>query len=143
MRIIDRFSQEHQQFVGELDRLKEHVDAGGEVASAIIAARALAAPLLKHAENEEALLFPDLVERLGRTSSPVTVLQEEHVILHGQVDRLTAEPTAEDFAKVFAAFDRLLREHILKEEDVVFPMSAALLGDARLREMDQEITAAV
>ena len=143
MRIIDRFTQEHQQFVGELDRLKAHVDAGGDVASAIAAARTLATPLLKHAENEEALLFPDLVERLGRTGSPVTVLQEEHVIIHGQVDRLTAEPTAADFAKVFAAFDRILREHILKEEEVVFPMSASLLGDARLQEMDQEIAAAV
>ena len=44
---------------------------------------------------------------------------------------------------MFAAFDRILREHILKEEEVVFPMSASRLGDARLQEMDEEITAAV
>lgn len=142
MRIIDRFSAEHATYTEQLDRLVRLVDEGGDVAVAIAAARALATPLLKHAENEEVLLFPDLIARMGG-EGPVQVLQEEHRIIHGQVSRLTGEPTRADFAAVLAAFDKLLREHIAKEEDVLFPMSAELLGDARLREMDAEILAAV
>ncbi|HVR88485.1 MAG TPA: hemerythrin domain-containing protein [Candidatus Limnocylindria bacterium] len=142
MRIIDRFSAEHVAYTEQLDRLVRLVDEGGDVAVAIAAARTLATPLLKHAENEEVLLFPDLIARMGG-EGPVQVLQEEHRIIHGQVSRLIGEPTRADFATVFAAFDKLLREHIAKEEYVVFPMSAELLGDARLSEMDAEVSAAV
>lgn len=144
MRIIDRFSREHDTFLGQLDGVRAEVDRGGDVGAAIERVRVLAAPLLRHAENEEALLFPELVERLGgHEGGPVQVLREEHVIIHGQVDTLAADPARAEFDRVFAAFDRLLREHIVKEEDILFPMSAELLGDERLREMDAEIAAAI
>ena len=144
MRIIDRFSREHDAFLVELDGLRAEVARGGDVGAAIARVRVLAAPLLRHAENEEVLLFPDLVERLGgHEGGPVGVLREEHVIIHGQVDTLSADPARAEFDRVFAAFDALLREHIAKEEDVLFPMSAQLLGDERLRQMDEEIAAAI
>lgn len=144
MRIIDRFSREHDAFVVQLDGLRAEVARGGDVRAAIERMRVLAAPLLTHAGNEEALLFPDLVLKLGgETGGPVGVLREEHVIIHGQVDQLSAEPTRAEFDQVFAAFDKILREHIAKEEDVVFPLSAQLLSDERLREMNEEIPAAV
>ena len=144
MRIIDRFSREHDAFVVQLDGLRADVARGGDVRAAIEGMRVLAEPLLKHAANEEALLFPDLVLKLGgETGGPVGVLREEHVVIHGQVDHLSAEPTRAAFDQVFTAFDKILREHIAKEEEVVFPLSAQLLGDERLSEMNEEIPAAV
>ena len=144
MRIIDRFSREHEAFVKELDTLRIAVASGADVGRAIAQVRTLAGPLLTHAANEEVLLFPDLVEKLGgEDRGPVGVLRQEHTIIHGQVDTLRGTPTQADFARVFAAFDSLLRAHIDKEEDVLFPLSARLLGDARLVEMDEEIAAAV
>lgn len=142
MRIIDRFSAEHVAFVEQLDELQRSLDGGAPVADLVGAIRTLAGPLLMHAENEEVLLFPDLVARMGG-EGPVLVLQQEHVTIHGQVDRLRGEPGRADFVAVFDAFQRILREHIAKEEDVVFPMSAELLGDARLAEMDAEVPAAL
>jgi hemerythrin-like domain-containing protein len=144
MRIIDRFSREHEAFVKELDTLRIAVASGADVGRAIAQVRTLAGPLLTHAANEEVLLFPDLVEKLGgEDGGPVGVLRQEHTIIHGQVDTLRGTPTRADFARVFAAFDSLLRAHIEKEENVLFPLSARLLGDARLEEMDEEIAAAV
>jgi hemerythrin-like domain-containing protein len=144
MRIIDRFSREHEAFVTQLDRVRIAVGSGADVGTAIAQVRTLAEPLLTHAANEEVLLFPDLVEKLGgEEGGPVGVLRREHAVIHGQVDTLRGTPTQADFARVFAAFDSLLRAHIDKEEDVLFPLSARLLGDARLVEMDEEIAAAV
>jgi len=144
MRIIDRFSREHDAFVIQLDELRAEVARGGDVHSAIERIRVLATPLLQHAHNEEVLLFPDLVVKLGgETGGPVGVLREEHVIIHGQVDRLSADPARAEFDQVFVAFDKILREHIAKEEEVVFPLSAQLLGDERLSQMNEEIPAAV
>ena len=144
MRIIDRFSREHEAFVTELDSIRLAVQFGGDISAAITRIRTLAGPLLRHAENEEVLLFPDLVAQLGgEEGGPVGVLRREHSIIHGQVDTLRAAPTAEDFTRVFAAFDTLLRAHIDKEEEILFPLSARLLGDARLVALDEEIAAAV
>jgi hemerythrin-like domain-containing protein len=144
MRIIDRFSREHEAFVTQLDMLRIAVGSGADVGTAIAQVRTLAGPLLTHAANEEVLLFPDLVEKLGgEEGGPVGVLRREHAVIHGQVDTLRGTPTQADFARVFAAFDSLLRAHIDREEDVLFPLSARLLGDARLVEMDEEIAAAV
>ena len=144
MRIIDRFSDEHTVFVKELDSLRLAVEAGADVSDAIARVRALAGPLLRHAENEEVLLFPDMVEILGGAGGGmVAVLRQEHTQIHRQVDALTGEPVKAEFDRVFKAFESLLRAHIDKEEEVLFPLSAKLLGDARLAEMDAEIPAAV
>lgn len=143
MRITDRFSKEHATFVTQLEGLQAACADGAPVGNLVHTVKMLTAPLLQHAENEEVLLFPDLVERLGGEGGPVEVLRQEHVMIHGQVDTLTGEPSRADFLHVFGQFQRLLREHIEKEEDVVFPLSAELLGDARLTELDAEIPAAV
>lgn len=144
MRIIDRFSDEHVAFVKELDSLRLAVQAGADVSEAIARVRALAGPLLRHAENEEVLLFPDMVEILGGAGGGmVAVLRQEHSQIHRQVDALTGEPVKMEFDRVFKAFESLLRSHIDKEEEVLFPLSARLLGDARLAEMDAEIAAAI
>ncbi len=143
MRIIDRFSKEHTSFVAQLEGLEAACADGAPVGNLVHTLRLLATPLLQHAENEEVLLFPDLLERLGGEGGPVEVLQQEHVTIHGQVDTLVGEPSRADFLHVFGQFQRLLREHIVKEEDVVFPLSAELLGDIRLAELDAEIPAAV
>lgn len=142
MRIIDRFSAEHVAFVGQLDELQARLDRGAPVVDLVAAVRTLAGPLLMHASNEEVLLFPDLIARMGG-QGPVQVLQQEHVTIHGQVDQLRGTPSRAEFVAIFDAFQQLLRDHIAKEEEVVFPMSAEILGDTRLTEMDEEIPAAV
>lgn len=144
MKITDRFSREHEVFVKQLESLRIAVRDGADVTSAIARVRTLAGPLLRHAENEEVLLFPDLVEILGGAAGGmVSVLRQEHAIIHRQVTALTGEPAKAEFERVFTAFETLLRDHILKEEDVLFPLSAKLLGDERLEAMDAEIAAAV
>lgn len=144
MKITDRFSHEHELFTKQLQSLRIAVEAGADVASAIARVRTLAGPLLQHAENEEVLLFPELVEILGGAAGGmVSVLRQEHAVIHRQVSALTAEPAKAEFDRVFTAFENLLRDHIAKEEDVLFPLSAKLLGDERLEAMDAEVAAAV
>jgi len=144
MKITDRFSLEHELFGKQLESLRIAVQDGADVGSAIARVRTLAGPLLRHAENEEVLLFPELVEILGGAAGGmVSVLKQEHAVIHRQVSALTGEPAKAEFDRVFKAFETLLRDHIAKEEDVLFPLSARLLGDERLEAMDAEVAAAV
>ncbi len=143
MRIIDRFSSEHDVFATQLEVIERLVRTGAEVASVVAAVSTLAAPLLAHAENEERALFPDLAPSLGGEGGPLAVLTEEHGVLHGQLDRLTGDPSRLELEQVLAAFLDLLRRHIEKEEDVLFPAAAQLIDDARLERLDREIRAVV
>ncbi len=138
MRIIDRFTIEHEVFLQEL----EAIDALGPSAptEALVAAvRTLSIPLLVHAENEEHALFPDLEAQLGRDAAPLAVLVKEHETIHGYIEQITAKPSRDEVIQVLAAFARLLLEHIAKEEEVLFPLSARILGEERLVELDREI----
>lgn len=139
MRIIDRFSSEHDVFITQLDVIETLTRAGAEVPSVVAAIRTLAAPLLVHAQNEERALFPDLASSLGGEGGPLAVLTEEHRVLHGQLDRLTADPPRWELEEVLDAFLRLLRAHIEKEERILFPAAAELIDDTRLERLDREL----
>ncbi len=143
MRIIDRFSSEHDVFILQLGVIETLTRSGAEVASVVAAIRTLAAPLLAHAQNEERALFPNLAPSLGGEGGPLAVLTEEHRVLHGQLDRLTAGPPRSELEQVLEAFLHLLRGHIDKEEDILFPAAAQLIDDARLERLDRELRAAV
>ena len=139
MRILDRFTSEHDVFITQLGVIETLARTGADVACVVAAIRTLAAPLLAHARNEERALFPDLAPSLGGEGGPLAVLTAEHGVLHGQLDRLTADPSRLELERVLDAFLSLLRRHIEKEEDVLFPAAAQLIDDARLERMDREI----
>ncbi|HYS64307.1 MAG TPA: hemerythrin domain-containing protein, partial [Paraburkholderia sp.] len=63
--------------------------------------------------------------------------------LHGQLDRLTADPTCWELEQLLEAFLRVLRRHIAKEEDVLFPGAAQLIDDTRLERLDRDVRAVV
>ncbi|MDO8506717.1 MAG: hemerythrin domain-containing protein [Candidatus Limnocylindria bacterium] len=139
MRIIDRFSSEHDVFLGQLEAIEGLTRNDTAVDEIVAALRILAAPLLIHAENEEAALFPDLEPSMGVGGGPLAILTEEHVTIHGQIDRLTGGPTRGELTQVLEAFASLLRAHITKEEEILFPAAAQILGDERLARLDRDI----
>ena len=139
MRIIDRFSSEHDIFISQLEVIEDLTRGGADVASIVAAIRTLAAPLLSHAEREERALFPDLRPSMGGEGGVLAVLTDEHHVLHEQLDRMIAGPPRWELEQVLDAFLRLLLGHIEKEEVVLFPAAAQLIDGPRLERMDREI----
>lgn len=142
MRIIDRFSSEHDVFLAQLEVIDDLTRRDASVESIVSALRTLAAPLIAHAENEERALFPDLEPSMGGTGGPLAILTEEHSTIHAQIDELVDHPTRQRLETVLDEFLRVLRGHIDKEEQVLFPAAAEILGDTRLEKLDREIRAA-
>lgn len=138
MRITDRFSSEHDVFLDQLGVLAALTRSGASVEAITSAIRTVASPLLAHAEAEERALFPDLESSMGGAGGPLAILTDEHVTLHGQIDELTGEPARAQLERVFGDFDRLLRAHIDKEEQVLFPAAEQILGDERLARLDRQ-----
>ena len=131
---LQRFEAEHQEALGALQRLEgaalaieggaapePHLDTMREVHTILTTA------VRAHNQNEEAALFP-LLEDVA----PSTVFVQEHSELRALERRLGREldgPRSEQAVVAIAlAIVELLRAHIAREDEVLFPMARALLG---------------
>ena len=142
MNLVDRLEAEHQVFLRQLDELEQCLDSSGTDQLQILqgSASLLHAALEYHAECEEKQLFPNLVPHLGSSGGPIQVMNEEHNMLRHEADimlktKLSNEAIA-PVTKATRAYISILRDHIAKEDGVLFPMSRSFLSQDRLNELD-------
>lgn len=93
-----------------------------------------------HHGKEERQLFPRIEQRgMPRDVGPMAVMLHEHEVgraaIRGMGNALEAakrnDPAAPaDFARHATEYTALLREHIAKEDQILFPMAESMLTDA-------------
>ena len=90
-----------------------------------------------HHAKEETSLFPAMVKAgVPSTGGPIDVMLEEHRRGRALVRAMEAgEPTAQAAAREYVI---LLREHIEKENGVLFPLADAVLDEAAQRALQRE-----
>ncbi|MBG9773064.1 hemerythrin domain-containing protein [Brevibacillus laterosporus] len=108
--------------------------------------------LEKHANREEALLFPMMYTLTGGENGPIAVMEEEHKeakqhlarfkekmsTVGLSIDKNTAIITADPVAKAYV----VLSDHFMKEEMVLFPMANQLLLEEQKDELERRLTEA-
>lgn len=139
MLITDRFVVEHQVFLRQLTFLDQTLDAPLEDLPSIIRAitQTLHGPLEAHREGEEELLFPAMEASTGGGPSVLPVMIEEHRDIQGTIAEIG---TTSDGARARRLAEHLidvLRQHIAKEDEMLFPSARELLGDPFLEELDR------
>lgn len=96
-----------------------------------------------HHGKEEALLFPALERRgLPADQGPTAAMRHEHdegrALVRGMGEALAADPVDRDaFDAAARGFVALLRNHIAKEDHVLFPLAGRVLGGGDLHELGQ------
>lgn len=121
--LIKQWSDEHEAIVNALGDLRRCVPTGG--APLDEARMALRALLVPHTDLEERTLFAHLREQ-DEFADAVTELCAEHEHIDAALDAVTAGDHAS-----YDALEHLLRRHIDKEENGIFPAAViALTGDA-------------
>ncbi|MFF0204887.1 hemerythrin domain-containing protein [Streptomyces sp. NPDC005017] len=123
---IDELTREHDEVVRLISHLRPAHQAG-QAARLAEVAREIASVLGPHTQVEEHGLFPALA---GDFPDQIAALEAEHrrveAVLAEAADGATpSDPTWPDRLMAAAA---LLRAHILKEQDGVFPAALAYLG---------------
>jgi hemerythrin-like domain-containing protein len=101
-----------------------------------------------HHRKEETILFPAMEQKgVPREGGPIGVMLEEHDagrahvrVMENAVHRYETHETgaAEDLANHVSGFVVLLREHIKKEDNVLFMMADQHLSEADQRRLSQE-----
>lgn len=121
LRSIAELTDEHAAALDLIDKAR-HAAVAGLASDAALAAAALLALLEPHTAVEEEALFPAMarehVEHIG-------VLRGEHERIHAVLADLATEAPAATWTHVLIGALQLLREHIYKEQDGLFP--AALI----------------
>ncbi|MFI9749511.1 hemerythrin domain-containing protein [Streptomyces collinus] len=124
---IDELTQEHDEVVRLISHLRPAHQEGGAVPRMAEVAREIARVLGPHTQVEEHGLFPALA---GDFPDQIAALEAEHrrieAVLAEAADGVTpSDPTWPDRLVEAMA---MLRDHILKEQDGVFPAALANLS---------------
>ena len=124
---IGQLTDEHDAIVAVMSHVRAALD-GGQVDAAAHGSRRISALLAPHTAVEEQGLFPALA---GEFPDHVATLRAEHrtveAVLDEAVDGTPTDPTRP--LRVTEAL-YLLREHILKEQNGMFPAALTSLDPA-------------
>ncbi len=138
---IELLSTQHRAVLAYLADIEMRLQTDG-------AAAALAAYLhqdvTQHFALEEHALFPALARHLSQVNGPLAVMNTEHDSFRELLTDLDAAVAAGDATRqrtAASALVDLLRDHIAKEDHVLFPMSLRLLSPEEQHDVDARATA--
>lgn len=96
--------------------------------------QAFRAAMLRHLDMEEGVLFPAVETRIGHSGGPTRVMCNEHTqmrdLLGSMADSVAARNEAE-YQGLAETLLWLMRQHNVKEEQILYPMSDQMLADTR------------
>lgn len=100
-----------------------------------------------HHGKEETALFPALIDAgMSREGGPVAVMLHEHAMGRGFISNMTdaltdhnaGDPAAQKaLAGNMESYVTLLRNHINKEENVLFPIAEKMLDDQKMQGIEE------
>lgn len=96
--------------------------------------QAFSAATLRHFKREESVLFPAFEARTGMSHGPTAVMRGEHVEMRETLqamDQALAKHDTDAYLGLAETLLMLMRQHNLKEEQILYPMAdQALAGSA-------------
>lgn len=147
MKATECLNVEHDVFETQLDRLdlaiKETKRYKPEAVQAMV--ELLRVAVDRHAHIEEGGLYKALEPHLGREQGPLAVMELEHEEIRKTVVEIAKwkpPQKGEVLRKNAERFSSILRGHIEKERNVLFPMADQVLGDEKLLKLAHECACA-
>ena len=145
MRITEILSEEHQHILKVIELLEREclvMEKGGKLREeffhqAIKFIREYADKF--HHGKEEEVLFVELCkESTNMHCNPTYQMRHEHDLGRGFVKEMEEGLRARDNKKVISGaigYAQLLREHIYKEDNILYPMAEEALGETEKKEL--------
>jgi len=144
MAILSRYMTDDHEACDRLFAEAENAAAAADWATAAKQFDAFRAATLRHFLCEEDVLFPAFEERTGMTAGPTMVMRDEHTQVRSVLDAMANAVASHDMESYLGYSETLLmllRQHNLKEEQMLYPMIDRAMPDAvdalvaRMREL--------
>lgn len=133
--ITHRLSEDHNH-CDELFATAERAVSDGQWGEAERLFADFRSALARHFSAEEEVLFPAFEAATGMTTGPTQVMRSEHRQMTSLVERMADALASRDTTAYLGESETLLmlmRQHNLKEEQILYPMADRALGpDAAL-----------
>jgi iron-sulfur cluster repair protein YtfE (RIC family) len=87
---------------------------------------------LSHFRREEAILFPPFEQRTGMIAGPTSIMRSEHEQMRGILEAMAGAVSDRDMESYLGHSETLLmllRQHNIKEEQILYPMIDRTLAD--------------
>lgn len=141
---VERLGEQHQEVLARLSAVEHELLPGASVDGVVDFVNYLQREVMEHFAVEEQALFPLLARHLGRTQGPLAVMDAEHAAFRELLQDLTAGLRAGDVGqqrRCTHEIIKLLRDHIAKEDGVLFPMASHLLSAEEQAEIESRAAA--
>lgn len=144
----ETISPQLQSFVlehSDLLKVLEHAINSLEIPDYETADQIIKEELDKHFRYEEEILFPLLGKYIGTDAGPIAVMLSEHRTirrLHEAFNNTMAVGKNEhinEITKDFRPLSELLRAHITKEDNVLFPMASRVMSEEDKNEVEHRV----
>ena len=130
---IKELTEEHDTVVDLAGRVTL-AHRAGDIALMAELARRISAVLAPHNEVEEHAFFPPMAAEFP---DYIATLEDEHRLIHDVLEQAAGGvPADPGWPAALVDTLALLREHILKEQDGLFPMSLTILSPEQWDELD-------
>jgi hemerythrin-like domain-containing protein len=136
---IELLGGQHQEVLARLDAVEKDLASRGTNGRLADFVTYLEREVVHHFAIEEQALFPVLARYLPLTQGPLAVMNAEHATFHELMQRLTVGFHSGDVERQERCTQdliELLRQHIAKEDNVLFPMASRMLTADEQREVD-------
>lgn len=138
------FVEEHEELLAVLDKALGDFNEEAYFA----AEKMVADELNQHFRYEEQYLFPSLGKYIGTTVGPIAVMLAEHKMIRERhadfSQQLSAWKSGQadegKVAKSFAELENLLRTHVNKEDNVLFPMASRAMSEEDKDEVARQVS---
>lgn len=139
MKITDCLNAEHWVFLAQLERLEAMLQEGAPVEALRAATLTIGAAVERHRALEDDILYPAIRRQFGQQFPPILVMEAEHQ----QIERCLkgVASRAENVPALAQGFIGVLRQHIAKEMQVLFPMTEQAIPVSQLEAMACQCTA--
>lgn len=103
-------------------------------------------PFKKHTSKEEAFFFPLLGRYIGYEQGPIVSIEQEHEEIVAYIDHFLHHSAGEYALEEMKAISRdageafeILTVHFVKEESVLFPMTAQLMKKEDIERLTEQL----
>ncbi len=130
---------EHQVRLNSLEGILEEYTEGSKDEEFIKIFEEVCRELELHLKEEEEALFPTLKERMGEMAMPVFVMLREHEDMRQTCQRVFESHQRGEREKVKELCQYLIflvRQHIEKENNILFNIAKELIREEELLELD-------
>ncbi len=131
MKTITDLLQSHHTHCDELFAQAEAAASDARWEEARASFEAFRQAMDRHFGAEEEVLFPAFEARTGMSGGPTWVMRSEHVQMRGLMERMAEALARRDQSAYLGESETLLmlmRQHNLKEEQILYPMTDRALG---------------